>query len=148
MVNLKFRINNFEHSLFDQSYFLPKHSKRLDLNTYSARNWRRPFIVAFRHQLVVLAIGEADEGKVISGEGFRGRETLDRSFVLDVVEVPGVVVAGQLVNDGRNVFAYRPEIPNVVFEERVVPHLVHALVTESTCPEIETSFLHFVILNV
>ena len=36
------------------------------------------------HQLIVLGVGEADEGQVVAGERLRGREILRGGLVLDL----------------------------------------------------------------
>ena len=81
---------------------------------------------------MVLGVGEADEGQVVASEGLRGRKALDGSFVLDVVEVPGVVVAGQLVDDRWHVVADGREVPDVVLEEGMLLDLVDAAVAQPT----------------
>ena len=81
---------------------------------------------------MVLGVSEADEGQVVAGEGLRGRKALDRSLVLDVVEVSGVVVARQLVHDRRHVVADGDEVPDVVLEEGMLLDLVDASVAKPT----------------
>ena len=102
------------------------------VQTYSSWNRRRPLVLTFSHQLMVLGVSEADEGQVVAGEGLRGRKALDRSLVLHVVEVSGVVVARQLVHDRRHVVADGDEVPDVVLEEGMLLDLVDASVAKPT----------------
>jgi hypothetical protein len=48
---------------------------------------------------------------------------------------PGVVIAGQLVNDRGHVVADRREVPNVILEERVFLDFVDTPVAQPTRPE-------------
>ena len=52
-----------------------------------------------------------------------------------LVEVPGVVVAGHLVDDGRDAVADVGEAPLLVLEERVTLHRIRTVETQPGRPE-------------
>ena len=64
---------------------------------------------------------------MVAGERLGRGERLDGGVVLDVVKVPRVVVAREVVDDGRDAVADGVEVPLVVLEERVRLDLVGAL---------------------
>ena len=62
-------------------------------------------------------------------------QTLNVSSQADLIEVPGVVVAGHFVDDGRDAVADVGEGPLLVLEERVTLHRIRTVETQPGRPE-------------
>ncbi len=83
---------------------------------------------------MVLGVGKANKGKMIARESLRYRETLDGRLVFYFIKVSGVIIAGQLMDDGWNVVSDCPEIPNVVFEKWMIDDFVNPFLAQSKLP--------------
>ena len=59
-----------------------------------------------------------------------------------LVKVPGVVVAGHFVDDGRDAVADVGEGPLLVLEERVPLHRIRTVETQAGRPAIQTETIH------
>ncbi len=80
---------------------------------------------------MVLGVCEPNKGKVISSEGFWRRETLDWRFVLNIVKISCVIVAGKFVYDGRYIVSNCPEVPVFVLEEGMIDDVINPFVAQS-----------------
>ncbi len=91
-----------------------------------------------RQQLVVLGVGKPNKGKVVARECLGCGEVLIRCLVLDVVEISGVIVPRQVVDNRRNAVTNRGKAPLVIGEERVSLDLLGAIQTQATQPGEDT----------
>ena len=71
---------------------------------------------------------------MVASESFRLWEILVRSFVLHIIEVPGVVIRGEVRHHGRHAVPDAVKGPLVVFEERMRFDFVDAVFSEPRVP--------------